>query len=310
LRVLRFHDGAGVVSAGVLRGDRVSRLPVDSCAELWRMRRADLASLLDRYSADDLRLADATLLPPVDGRTVVWGCGVTYVASQQARIEESTGWGDVYRAVYDADRPELFFKSVPWHVVGDGQVIAVRGDSTLDVPEPELAVVVNRFGEIVGLTICDDVSSRSIEAANPLYLPQAKIYLGSCAVGPMVRPAWEVADLYDLTIEMTIWRGAERAWHGTANTSLLHRRFDELVEHLVRADVYPDGAVLSTGTCLVPEEPFTLLAGDVVRVAVAEVGTLTTGVVEGLADMAWLADGTDPPAHLRPQVPHPSEAGP
>ena len=177
---------------------------------------------------------------------------MTYFSSREARVEESERSADVYRQVYDAERPELFFKSAAWRVAGDGQTIAVRADSAVDVPEPEVAVVINRFGEIAGYTACNDVSSRSIEGENPLYLPQAKIYLGGCALGPSVRPSWEVADPYDLGIELTIRRDGALAWQGRASTSALRRTFDELAGYLMRADIHPDGVVLSTGTCLVP----------------------------------------------------------
>lgn len=160
-------------------------------------------------------------------------------------------------------------------MAGDGQPVAVREDSSLDVPEPEVALVLNRFGDIVGYTACNDISSRSIESENPLYLPQAKIYLGSCALGPAITPAHEIADPYDLSIEMTILRGGEVVWQGTTSTSKLHRRFEELAGYLFRADQHPEGVVLSTGTCLVPEAPFGLVDGDVVKVTVERVGTLT-----------------------------------
>ena len=129
------------------------------------------------------------------------------------------------------------------------------------------------------------MSSRSIEGENPLYLPQAKIYLGGCALGPAIRPAWEITDPYDLGIELTIRRDGAVAWHGQASTASLRRKFDELVGYLMRADIHPDGVVLATGTCLVPPAPFSLADGDVVTVAVAGVGTLTTGVVRGLDRM-------------------------
>ena len=146
-------------------------------------------------------------------------------------------------------------------------------------------MVINRFGEIAGYTACNDLSSRSIEGENPLYLPQAKIYLGGCALGPSVRPSWEVADPYDLGIELTIRRDGAVAWQGRASTSALRRTFDELAGYLMRADIHPDGVVLSTGTCLVPPAPFSLADGDVVAVAVDQVGVLTTGVVRGLDRM-------------------------
>jgi len=133
--------------------------------------------------------------------------------------------------------------------------------------------------------VCNDVSSRSIEGENPLYLPQAKVYLGGCALGPAIRPSWEITDPYDLGIELTIRRDGAVVWHGEASTASLRRRFDDLVSYLMRADIYPDGVVLATGTCLVPPAPFSLADGDAVTVAVAGVGTLTTGVVRGLDRM-------------------------
>jgi 2-dehydro-3-deoxy-D-arabinonate dehydratase len=266
----------------LLRGDRVSDLGVGSLASLWALRLYELRERLDGASDGGLPLADVDVLAPIDGRTEVWACGVTYEISREARVEESERSANVYELVYDADRPELFFKSAGWRVVADGGEIAVRSDSTLDVPEPEVALVVNAFGEIVGYTVCNDVSSRSIEGENPLYLPQAKIYLGASALGPMVRPVWEVADPYALSIQLTIRRSGEVAWHGTASTAQLHRKYGDLVGYLMRADVHPDGVVLSTGTCLVPPAPFTLEAGDVVQIDIGEIGTLTTPVVRGL----------------------------
>jgi 2-dehydro-3-deoxy-D-arabinonate dehydratase len=219
----------------------------------------------------------ASLAAPVDQWTEVWAAGVTYRRSREARREESRA-PDVYEMVYDAPRPELFFKSLGWRVRGHGQAIAVRPDSSWDVPEPELAVVVCANGEIAGYTICDDVSSRSIEGENPLYLPQAKVYLGGTALGPGIRPAWEVPDPYALGIRLGISRGSREIWAGSASTGMLHRRIDELVEHLLRADRYPYGVVLATGTCLVPESDFTLTPGDEVRIEIDGLGRLVTPV--------------------------------
>lgn len=267
-------DGRLVVLEGVAR-----------LADLWAMPLAELRHLLEAAAlrpGQRLGPGEVQLLPPVDGLTEVWACGVTYEISREARVEESRHSATVYERVYDAERPELFFKSAAWRVAGDGQAIAIREDSTLDVPEPEVALVVNRFGEIVGVTACNDVSSRSIEGENPLYLPQAKIYLGACALGPAVRPIWEVGDPYDLTIRLAIERSGVTIWEGQASTAKLHRRYEDLVEYLFRADRHPGGAVLSTGTCLVPEAPFSLAPGDVVSVAVDGVGTLRNPVVRGL----------------------------
>ena len=180
--------GSERADVGLLDHGRVLPLTgVESTASLWALPLDELGVRLARALVDagpGIALAEVTLLAPVDGLTEVWAAGVTYRSSRDARMEESDRAADVYQQVYDAARPELFFKSAAWRVSGDGEPIAIRSDSTVDVPEPELALVVNRYGEIVGYTICNDVSSRSIEGENPLYLPQAKVYLGGCALGP------------------------------------------------------------------------------------------------------------------------------
>jgi 2-dehydro-3-deoxy-D-arabinonate dehydratase len=151
------------------------------------------------------------------------------------------------------------------------------------VPEPEVALVVNAGGEIVGYTVCDDVSSRSIEGENPLYLPQAKVYAGCCALGPGIRPFWEIEDPYALGVHVEVLREGKRVWDGSTSTKMLHRRFDDLVSFLVRQMAFPDGAVLSTGTGLVPSLDFTLAVGDTVTVTVDAVGTLSNPVMAALA---------------------------
>jgi 2-dehydro-3-deoxy-D-arabinonate dehydratase len=251
------------------------------------LRAAELSALIDTTAAGSV-WARAELLAPIDRDTEVWAAGVTYEQSRQARMDESVN-PDIYQRVYDADRPELFFKSVGWRVRGPGQSISVRADSAWNVPEPELGVALRPDGEVFGWTICNDVSSRTIEGDNPLYLPQAKVYLGACAVGPSIILASEVVDPYDLDIELDIWRGGELAWSGRSSTTLLRRRVDVLSEYLFRADVFPDGLVLSTGTPLVPDHDFTLSAGDVVSIRIGDLGELTNPTVEGLppADGAW-----------------------
>lgn len=270
------HEGAGIV-------DLAGRASLD---ELWSLSVAQLRSELGRVrAANGTSVADATILAPIDGRTEVWAAGVTYEISREARLEESKHSANVYEQVYGAGRPELFFKSTAWRVSGPGDPIGVREDSTLDVPEPEVALVVNQYGEIVGLTVCNDVSSRSIEGENPLYLPQAKIYMGACALGPGIRPIWEVSDPYNLDISLTITRDGTVAWSGSANSRRLHRRYEELVRYLFIADRHPAGVVLATGTCLVPEAPFGLEPGDRVAITVSEVGTLENDVARGLAQL-------------------------
>jgi 2-dehydro-3-deoxy-D-arabinonate dehydratase len=285
VRIVRFvapeSDRIGVgVSDGVVVTELAGRPGV---GELLRL---PAAALRERCAAPDGPRHDAAavrVLPPVDGLMEVWAAGVTYRRSREARVVESERSADVYEQVYEAERPELFFKSAAWRVTGDGANVAVRTDSGIDVPEPELGLVVNRHAEIVGYTVVNDMSSRTIEGENPLYLPQAKIYLGGCAAGPAIRPAWEIPDPYDLDIEMTIRRDGAEAWTGRASTGQLHRRLDDLVRYLFRGDDFPDGVLLATGTCLVPDLPFTLLADDTVVIRISEVGTLTSTVVAGKA---------------------------
>ena len=233
-------------------------------------------------------IGESRLLPPVDGRTEVWAAGVTYKRSSDARQEESVV-ADVYSRVYEAVRPELFFKAAAWRVVGATEPVGVRPDSEINVPEPELALVINAAGETIGYTICDDVSSRTIEGENPLYLPQAKVYTGSCALGPTISPSWEIADPYGLAITSRVTRDGVDVWSGETSSALLHRRFDDLVEHLFRNHTFPDGAVLTTGTGLVPDMSFNLQPGDTVEVTIEGLGTLVNEVRFATgAEFGWL----------------------
>ncbi|MDP9793228.1 2-dehydro-3-deoxy-D-arabinonate dehydratase [Catenuloplanes nepalensis] len=282
------YETAGAVHVGVAEDDgTVRRLGVPSLGLLLALPTDEIRSVVERSGpAED---GAVKRLPPVDGQTEVWASGVTYVRSRAARREESQA-PDVYSLVYDAERPELFFKSAAWRVCGDGEPIGIRPDSAVDVPEPELALVLNATGRIVGYTVCDDVSSRSIEGENPLYLPQAKVYAGSCALGPGIRPAWEVPDATALGIGVVVRRGSGVAFEGTTSTSLLHRTLDDLAAYLFRSMHFPEGAILSTGTGLVPALDFTLHEGDVVEITVDGVGTLTNPVVAATpAAFAWLA---------------------
>jgi 2-dehydro-3-deoxy-D-arabinonate dehydratase len=222
------------------------------------------------------------ILAPIDGETEVWAAGVTYKRSEEARVEESAT-PDIYSRVYRAERPELFFKSTARRVAGPDASIVVRADSTWDVPEPEVAIVINAHAEIVGYTIANDVSSRSIEGDNPLYLPQAKVYGGSCALGPGIVPAWDVDDPYGLAIRMRIERHGARHWEGATSMREFARRLDDLVAYLFREDTFPDGVILCTGTALVPESPYTLEAGDTVEIDIDSLGMLRNVAVRGHA---------------------------
>ncbi len=285
MRLVRFRSGGDEPRAGVLDGGGITPL-APGLGDLLALSLAEIRELCAAPGGETVPLEGSRLLAPVDGRTEVWAAGVTYERSRTARMAESEHEADIYDRVYGAERPELFFKSAAWRVSGSGDPISARADSEIDVPEPELAVVLNSAGEVVGYTICNDMSSRSIEGENPLYLPQAKVYLGGCAVGPWIRPAWEIPDPYALTIEMTIRRDGSDVFHGTESTSRLHRRIDELAAYLFREDDFPEGVVLSTGTSLVPDLPFTLRSGDEIRIAVTELGELVNPVVRGKAALA------------------------
>jgi 2-dehydro-3-deoxy-D-arabinonate dehydratase len=305
MKIVRFAAAdSGIARVGVLEDGFINEVPgVRTLAELWQRGAGEIRTcLLSAAGSPGPRhqLTAVRILPPIDGRGEVWAAGVTYETSREARVADSIRSQTVYDQVYAADRPELFFKSTAWRAVGAGEPIAIRADSGLDVPEPELAVVLNAAGETVGYTICNDVSSRTIEGENPLYLPQAKVYLGGCAVGPAIRPAWEIPAPYALDIAMVIHRDGAQVWTGTASTSRLRRRLDTLTEFLLRADTFPDGVILATGTCLVPDRPFTLEPGDVVTIDIAGVGRLSNPVVRGRAEMMWLAQpgGSRRPAPL------------
>jgi hypothetical protein len=183
------------------------------------------------------------LIPPIDSGTEVWASGVTYERSRQARGEES-GEADIYDRVYTARRPELFFKAPAWRVVTHGEPVAFRADSALNVPEPELALVANAHGEVLGYCVCDDVSSRSIEGENALYLPQAKVYAGSCALSPLIRPAWSLPDLSGERIVLCVLRAGAVAFEGAVGLASMRRDPAELVRYLFASQPFPDGAVL------------------------------------------------------------------
>jgi 2-dehydro-3-deoxy-D-arabinonate dehydratase len=217
------------------------------------------------------------ILPPVDTQEV-WAAGVTYERSKVARMEESESGGDFYDKVYVAARPELFLKATARRVVGPGDPIRIRRDSTWDVPEPEMTLVLSSSGAVVGVTVGNDVSSRSIEGENPLYLPQAKMYDGACAVGPTIRVVEQGLDLRALTITLTIERGGATAFTGTTSTARMRRSPDELAGYLFAECAFPDGALLMTGTGIVPPDDFTLKSGDRVRIEIEHVGILENDV--------------------------------
>jgi 2-dehydro-3-deoxy-D-arabinonate dehydratase len=221
--------------------------------------------------------AGLELKAPLGGQEV-WAAGITYERSRQARAEE-TRTPDIYERVYEAERPELFLKATPRRTAGPGEAIGIRSDSTWDVPEPELVLVLNSRMEIAGFSIGNDVSSRSIEGENPLYLPQAKIYDRCFALGPAITLAWELPDVHNLDIRMTVYRDGRPAFEGETNTRRLKRPFPELVRYLGRHQSFPHGVLLSTGTGIVPPDDFTLQPGDAVEIEIEQIGVLRNPVI-------------------------------
>lgn len=233
---------------------------------LLALPRAALMTLLDSFK--DGASVSGEPLAPIDATQELWGSGVTYLRSRDARKAESTT-ADVYQKVYDAERPEIFFKQIGWRTVGSGEDVRIREDSKWNVPEPELTLVINAHGEIVGYTVGNDMSSRDIEGANPLYLPQAKTYTGSAAIGPAIVLA-EAAELTDLTIKLEILRDGSTAFEGDTATSNMKRTFPDLAAYLCRELDFPHGVYLMTGTGIVPGDEFTLHSGDLIKITIGE----------------------------------------
>jgi 2-dehydro-3-deoxy-D-arabinonate dehydratase len=290
MSLIRYAGSDDQARVGVLDDDRVFPAEASDMASLLRLSRDELRMTVESAvaTADSVAASDVKLLVPVDGRTEVWGAGVTYFRSREARIEESK-FDRVYTDVYDADRPELFFKSVAWRVLADGESGGMRHDSTDSIPEPELAIALNSRAEIVGALICNDLTARSIEAENPIYLPQAKMFAGSCALSNQIVPWWELEHPENLTISIDVQREGATWFEGSASTSAMKRSYGELTAALFAGLDFPDGVVLSTGTCIVPPLGDSLREGDVVTVEVEQLGSLTNTMAFGPADRVHTA---------------------
>lgn len=282
---LRSPSGASVV--GVVLDQRVHFPDVVGAAAPLAL--SDLLHAADPRAASaaylnactgEVSLAEAALLAPLD-RQEVWAAGVTYKRSREARERESEGAAKFYDLVYTAARPELFLKATAERVVGPGDAVRVRRDSRWSVPEPELALVIAPDLRLVGFTIGNDMSARDIEGENPLYLPQAKIYNQSCAVGPVItlRDALPPAD--QAAIRLTIARGGATVFEGSTTLAAMARPFDDLIDWLGRENSFPAGVILLTGTGIVPPDDFTLAAGDEVAIEIAGIGRLANSVVCG-----------------------------
>ncbi|MFC1838060.1 fumarylacetoacetate hydrolase family protein [Thermodesulfobacteriota bacterium] len=231
-----------------------------------RLKADEFTAALLQMKTDET--AAGEILPPIEYDHEVWACGVTYSRSRDAR-EAETDIKNIYDMVYEAERPELFFKAIGWRVKGTMTPIRIRKDSHWNVPEPELALLINSSGEILGYCAGNDVSSRNIEGENPLYLPQAKMYDGSCALGPGICLA-DVKQMENLSITLVIERADKIIFRGEINTSQIKRSFEELVSYLTMEMSFPFGAFLLTGTGIIPDEEFSLSVGDRVVITIDE----------------------------------------
>jgi 2-dehydro-3-deoxy-D-arabinonate dehydratase len=285
MRLAKYRLPSGQEAVGQLDDDRLLPLDLtgghyhtlsDILEEENPLEVADF--LVSRHKA--LAADSVQLLPPID-RQEVWAAGVTYKRSQTARMEESPTAASCYDRVYSAPRPELFFKATPHRVVGPQVAVRVRSDSKWTVPEPEIALVLSSHLTLSGFTIGNDMSSRDIEGENPLYLPQAKVYDGCCALGPCVTLAGAMPPRELIGIEMVIRRGGNVVFQGKSSASQMARNFGELIGWLGRDNSFPHGAFLLTGTGIVPDNTFSLQDGDGVEISIDGIGKLFNPVVKG-----------------------------
>ena len=282
MRLCRFkHHGQEARIGLVTEDSSVLDLTAAGLVEMAPLLECDNPTVelqqLNKKSSRRLPLSEVQLLAPVE-RQEVWAAGVTYLRSKAARMEESEFSANAYDRVYSAERPEIFFKSLAEKVVATGEPVGIRRDAKWNVPEPELALVLNSRGKIAGYTIGNDMSSRDIEGENLLYLPQAKTYHRSCALGPWIVLGVSEATAREWKIKIEINRDGKNVFAGETSIGQIKRRFDELAEFLFRCQVFPHGAVLLTGTGVVPPDHFTLNERDVVRIEVSGIGVLQNDV--------------------------------
>ncbi|MGI9472692.1 MAG: fumarylacetoacetate hydrolase family protein [Rubripirellula sp.] len=239
-----------------------------------------IATIRTLRTDDPIAISDSIRwLPPIDNQEV-WAAGVTYKRSQTARMEESEAAASCYDRVYNADRPELFFKATPHRVSGHLQPLRIRSDATWNVPEPEITLVLNPRLKIVGLTVGNDMSSRDIEGENPLYLPQAKCYDQCAGLGPWITLFDTLPSMDEILVDLKIKRGEDLVFDQQTSGSEMARSFEDLVGWLGRDNSLPSGGFLMTGTGIVPTTEFTLRPGDIVHISIAGIGTLSNPIVQ------------------------------
>jgi 2-dehydro-3-deoxy-D-arabinonate dehydratase len=282
MKICRFKHPEGDVRVGLVSDDStVQDLSPAGIRELQPVLELDDPAgelrALPRSDTPSLKLSEVRLLAPIE-KQEVWAAGVTYLRSKTARMAESDFSASAYDRVYAAERPELFFKAIPEKVSAHGEPIGIRRDARWNVPEPELALILNSRGTVVGYTIGNDMSSRDIEGENLLYLPQAKIYERSCALGPCLCLEAPETVARGWTIRLSIQRAGQTVFTGETSVNQIKRTFDELARYLFRSQQFPHGVVLLTGTGIVPPDEFSLQADDVVRIEISGIGTLTNTV--------------------------------
>jgi 2-dehydro-3-deoxy-D-arabinonate dehydratase len=282
LRLCRFRSQGPEAKVGLLVSDDeivdLSHAGITSLTALLEEDHPEVrVRAIQETHAPRVRTAQVQLLAPIE-RQEVWAAGVTYLRSKTARMSESDFSATAYDRVYDAERPELFFKALPEKVVGPGEPVGLRHDSRWSVPEPELALVLNSHGRIAGYTLGNDMSARDIEGENLLYLPQAKIYSRSCALGPAIAIGVTEETVRHWTMELSIWRDGARVFQGETPIARIKRGFDELARFLYRCQEFPHGAILLTGTGIVPPEDFHLSSGDRISIRLSGIGLLENTV--------------------------------
>nr|WP_069807975.1 fumarylacetoacetate hydrolase family protein [Vulcanisaeta thermophila] len=289
MKIFRLTNGESTFQYAMV-GDKVFELGVDPIKALISYANGKVVGLgaevnidVNQLLSKDYRSSGLRFTKPYDPPEV-WGSGISYEVSMRRYSEEGEvariGKLTIYEKVYSAERPEIFFKATANRCVGHGEPIAVRGDSEWTLPEPELGVVITSSGKVIGYTIIDDVSARDIEAENPLYLPQSKIYNGCCAFGPFVVTPDEIKNPYSLQIRLRIIRGGKVIYEGEVSTERMRRRIDEQIKYLIRNNTVPDGTILMTGTGILPGRDAALRDGDIVEISISGIGTLTTPVIK------------------------------
>ena len=283
MKICRYVNADNQVHIGLAKDDNtlidLTSAEVESITSIME-NEAPKKFLLDLKDEDlpEVPLNDVSLLCPIEMQEV-WAAGVTYLRRKDARMEESDFSATAYDRVYDPPRPEIFFKSSPEKVVGCGDKVGIRKDAKWNVPEPELVLIMNSNGDISGYAVGNDMSSRDIEGENLLYLPQAKVYHRSCAIGPWITVGAKEAEAREWEISLNIERAGNKVFEGKVSVNQIKRSFDELSKYMNQSQEFPFGSALLTGTGIVPNDDFTLIEGDTISIYITGIGCLKNSVI-------------------------------